>query len=75
MSKVYRFSQSTSFNSRPREGATCHFCTRSVSLKVSIHAPVRGRLKSDATSISSSCFNSRPREGATVIIRNKYILS
>ena len=53
------------FNSRPREGATPLLYWETVSTRISIHAPARGRRHPQFGQKLDSYFNSRPREGAT----------
>ena len=53
------------FNPRPREGATRSPWGQLISKCVSIHAPVKGRLRGRVHCPPTFGFNPRPREGAT----------
>ena len=56
----------SSFNPRPREGATPWPLRHGDLVKVSIHAPAKGRPRVEHVQpIADRCFNPRPREGAT----------
>ena len=55
-----------SFNPRPREGATRAYRVRFSRSLVSIHAPVKGRLRAVIPIPEGGSFNPRPREGATI---------
>ena len=57
-----------SFNPRSREGATRPLNTRCVLGYVSIHAPVKERLRQKSQNTCIVCgFNPRSREGATLL--------
>ena len=57
----------SSFNSRPREGATRGTQGVFLGAGVSTHAPVKGRPPAAKAAVVTAGFNSRPREGATTI--------
>ena len=58
-------SKTPGFNSRTREGATSGNSKKQVMMVVSIHAPVRVRLRVPVFCRPVPGFNSRTREGAT----------
>ncbi len=49
-----------SFNPRPREGATQEYAEMLVALRVSIHAPAKGRQKALNTNSPGTWFQSTP---------------
>ena len=62
---AHHFPRHDCFNPRPREGATYRYYLSLGLNLVSIHAPVKGRLKRKNFLLCRICFNPRPREGAT----------
>ncbi len=59
------------FNPRPLAGATKHPFMRPAYLKISIHAPLRGRRKALAASLQEEKFQSTPPCGGDLVVMSK----